>query len=394
MSRSLPALIFISILISVLISVFNSYYFSSAFKNQNILEYTHLFNSSEKNFSETAIEVLNSRQDVVYVQLLDPQGFLLQSFGGKAGNNTESFPITTPESNTILLGLVTSSYKSPILYSAFYGVLIGIAASTILLFVFSFLTKHVPSLDSENDASEARIPNIDKVSKENILIELDENGTSNEIPRSREEIEKKQETGERISESVLLEVEEEPQDHPHHLKNFTVLVASITDFNEFSSDLSPLEFNSFLISYRKEVSRIISDYGGFVETFLKNEIIAFFNASKELDKLELRAVCSAVEMLQYLASVTREKNIGGKRVIGGKVGICLRRLEASSYTGMPQGIKKVTEIARSISKVAPVWKIIVSQDVFNAVHQHVEAKELKFAEGLYYSITKVESGIV
>ncbi len=98
-------LAFIFILISVLISLFNSYYFTTTVTEERGQELAQLFNTTGKSFADTSKDILNSRPDIVYIKLLNPEGVLLESFGGEETENLEIVPITTPENNTIVLGV-------------------------------------------------------------------------------------------------------------------------------------------------------------------------------------------------------------------------------------------------------------------------------------------------
>jgi len=189
--------------------------------------------------------------------------------------------------------------------------------------------------------------------------------------------------------------EEEEEETISRPRNVTVVVAKIADFQELSNTLKPAEFNAFLADYRKAASAIISNYGGVIEALLKDEIVAFFNAPEEQVNPELKAVCSAVEVLQLLASITRERKIEGKAAISGKIGIGMKSVPVyDDDSGMPHGVKQVTDMARKICTIAPVWRVIVSADVYQTVKDYVEARELKLGNDPYYSIVGVEEGVV
>jgi class 3 adenylate cyclase len=177
-------------------------------------------------------------------------------------------------------------------------------------------------------------------------------------------------------------------------RNVTVVVAKIADFQELSNTLKPAEFNAFLADYRKAASAIISNYGGVIEALLKDEIVAFFNAPDEQVNAELKAVSSAVEVLQLLAGITRDRKVEGKAAISGKIGIGMKSVPVYEDSNMPHGVKEVTDIARRICTVSPVWRVIVSSDVYAIVKDYVEARELKLGNDSYYSIVGVEEGVI
>jgi hypothetical protein len=126
----------------------------------------------------------------------------------------------------------------------------------------------------------------------------------------------------------------------------------------------------------------------------KDEIVALFNAPDEQVNAELKAVSSAVEVLQLLASITRERKVEGKAAISGKIGIGMKSVPVYEDSNMPHGVKEVTDIARRICTVSPVWRVIVSSDVYAIVKDYVEARELKLGNDSYYSIVGVEEGVI
>jgi class 3 adenylate cyclase len=186
--------------------------------------------------------------------------------------------------------------------------------------------------------------------------------------------------------------EEEPIEDKS--RRVTVIVAKIADFQDLSSTLDPTEFNAFLADYRKSASSIISNYGGVIEALMKDEIVAFFNAPEEQTNPELRAICSAVEVLQHLATISRERKLEGKTAISGKIGIGSKSLSVYGNNGVPQGIKAVTDSARGICDLAPIWRVIVSEELYFSVSEYVEARELTLGGESYYSIIGVEEGLV
>ncbi|MEQ9618739.1 MAG: hypothetical protein RIG61_06160 [Deltaproteobacteria bacterium] len=386
------------ILLSVLVSLFNSYYLTSTLSEQRTQELARYFNTSNKNFSDTAKDILDSQQDIVYVKLLDPDGVLQESYGNGDGDNIEILPLATSENNTILIGLIARDYKSLVLSGALWSALIGIGFSVILLLIFSLFTP------AKNDAIEKLINAMKNVSRGDLnAARLDPSESTDDVAmirayetfnqmidrlRKREDIE----DDEPVFQPTLIASKDEDITAKH--RNVIVFVAKIADFQELSNTLDPAEFNSFLADYRKAASAVISNYGGIIEALLKDEIVAFFNAPEEQTNAELKAICSAVEVLQLLASITRERKMEGKTAISGKIGIALKSIPVYDDSGVPHGIKEITDMARNISNVAPIWRVIVSTDVYHEVSDYVESRELRLGDDSYYSIVGVEEGVV
>ena len=394
-------LIIIFILVAVAIAIFNSYYFTTNIKEQKAQELKSLFNDPDKSFADTAKSILDLNQEVIFIQLLDSSGTLKESFGTENGEELEIVPITTADNETIVLGIQAGDQRSLVLSSILWSALIGLAVSIVLLFVFSLLS------GTRTDSLETLIAGMKSISRGDFKIRLHSTDSSDDVNiirafetfnqmaemLGRKDFDLPQE--ESLFQRTLISAEEAQEEFGHpKTRDVTVFVAKIADFQELSTTLDAAEFNSFLADYRKAASSIISNYGGVIEALLKDEIVAFFNAPDEQDKPELRAVCSAVEVLQLLASITRERKIEGKTAISGKIGIGTKTLSVYEESGVPHGIKEVTDMARHISTVAPIWRVIVSADVYNVLGSYVEARELKLGDDSYYSIVGVEEGII
>lgn len=393
----------ILILVAVLVSVFNAYYFTSTINEQRGQELAQLFSSSNKGFSDTAKDILDTRGDVIYIKLTNPDGVLIESFGDGENQNAEIFPIRTPDNNTIVLGVTPRDYKSLALSAVMWSALIGIAFTVFFVFVGSFFST------GKNDSIEKLIAAMKSVARGDLSTRLNPDSaddvsvirayeTFNQMLdrlRKRDDLEVDDDVPPfqptLITSNIIVEEEDI---FPVKERNVIVIVAKIADFQDLSATLDPGEFNSFLADYRKAASTIISNYGGVIEALLKDEIVAFFNAPEEQDNAELKAVCAAVEVLQLLASITRERKIEGKTAISGKIGIAMKAVSVYDETGVPHGIKDITEAARKISNVAPVWRVIVAADVYDVVSDFVDARELKLGNNSFYSIVGVEEGVV
>lgn len=174
----------------------------------------------------------------------------------------------------------------------------------------------------------------------------------------------------------------------------TAFVAKISDFEQLTEQLNSSELNSFLTSYRKAASTIIGDYGGVIEALLQDEIVALFNAPDEQNKPELRSICAAVEVLQVLAKMSKDRRDEGKPVISGKIGIDLDTVAFSTGSGIPNSVKNIVSNARGICENSDIWKVQVSEQLYEIVRDHVEVKENTVDSKTVYSIVGVEEGVI
>lgn len=396
-------LVAIFILLSILVSLFSSYYFSTSIEEQKSQELIQLFSQSEDSFLETAEGILNLREDIYYIKLLDSEGVLQESLGNEEAENLEIFPITTAANSTILVGLRDSNFGSYTISTAIWSGLIGLVVSIIVLFLLSFLS------GGNSDSIEKLIAGMKRVSRGDLSSKLESSEAGEDVTMIRafetynqmlDLLKRKKEVeppDEPVFQPTLIETEEiedEEEEIENKTRRVTVVVAKIADFQELSSTLDSSEFNAFLADYRKSASSIISNYGGVIEALMKDEIVAFFNAPEEQTNPELRAICSSVEVLQHLATITRERKLEGKQAISGKIGIGSKTLNVYGNDGVPQGIKAVTDSARGTCDLAPIWRVIVSSDMYYTVSEYVEARELVLGGESYYSIVGVEEGLV
>ncbi len=388
------------ILLSILVSLFSSYFFTSTITEQKSQELIKLFSQSDVTFQQTAENILNSRQDVYYIKLLDSEGVLQESLGNEDGDNLEMFPIATSTNSTILVGLQGSDFKSLTISTAIWSGLIGLVVSIIVLVLLSLLS------NGKSDTIEKLIAGMKRVSRGDLATKLESSEAGEDVTMIRafetynqmlDLLKRKKEIetpDEPVFQPTLIEAEDKEEEEETRKRRVTVVVAKIADFQELTSTLDSSEFNSFLADYRKSASSIISNYGGVIEALMKDEIVAFFNAPEEQTNPELRAICSAVEVLQHLATITRERKLEGKIAISGKIGIGTKTLNVYGDHGLPQGIKAVTDSARATCDLAPIWRVIVSSDMYYSVSEYVEARELILGGESYYSIIGVEEGLV
>ena len=306
-------LVAIFIILSILVSLFSSYFFTSTITEQKSQELIKLFSQSDATFQETAENILNSRQDIYYIKLLDSEGVLQESLGNEDGDNLEMLPIATSTNSTILVGLQGSDFKSLTISTAIWSGLIGLVVSIIVLILLSFLS------NGKSDTIEKLIAGMKRVSRGDLATKLESSEAGEDVTMIRafetynqmlDLLKRKKEIGipdEPVFQPTLIEAEDKEEEEKTRSRRVIVVVAKIADFQELTSTLDSSEFNSFLADYRKSASSIISNYGGVIEALMKDEIVAFFNAPEEQTNPELRAICSAVEVLQHLATITRER---------------------------------------------------------------------------------------
>ncbi len=396
-AKSCIVIALIFIVLSITISVFNSFFNYFQFFEYQAKEVEKLFDG-RKDFNMLVKDLLNTRSDIAYIKLLDKNGIMIDSLGRESFIDIKKHSFFTPDKNTVIVGIKEMENKKFVLHSLLWSIAIGIFFSAITIFAILILYNK-----NQNQHTEKVITAIKRISRGDFSARLDiERGLGSDLLmirlfesfnqmvdqlRRREEATK--ETHRFQPTVIVSENKEEAK-----IRRVTAFVAKISDFENLSSRLSTSEFSSFLTEYRKAASSIVSDYGGVIEALLQDEIVALFNVPDQQDKPELRAVCAAVEVLQVLANMSRKRMIEGKEAINGKIGIGAKAVPFYVESGIPQGVKDVVTLARGISQDAPLWKVLVSSEVYKLVSDYVDAKEVAVEHGTSFSIVAVEEGVI
>jgi hypothetical protein len=392
-------LILVVAFISACVSVLSSFLYSSQFQDYQAREIEKLFDQGRE-FSQVAKDILNVRSDVAYLKLLDENGVLKESFGGESGKGVKEFELRTTAGNTVMLGLRESADKNVIFYSALWSLLIGGALAGICFFLLAFLSS------DQSVYLERLIAAMKRVSRGDFSTKLDvDESMLGDVTMTRlfegfnqmvDYLKKKEDSIKEAREAPVFQptVVVSESREKIKLRRVVALVAKISDFKNLSSKLDSAEFTSFLTDYRRTASTIISDYGGVVEALLQDEIVALFNVPDEQERPELRAICAAVEVLQLLAGMSRQRKMEGKDAISGKIGIDEKSIPFYTESIIPQNVREVISLARTISEGAPLWKVIVSPDVYKNVSKYVEANKLTAPMGTLFSIVAVEEWAV
>ena len=102
-------------------------------------------------------------------------------------------------------------------------------------------------------------------------------------------------------------------------ENVTVLCADVRDYTAFVTSVGPDKVSLVMNEYLRAMEEIISAEGGYVNKYVGDEILAVFGFPLSFENSSLRAVRSAVAMLERVESLVagwNERNIDGIRQIG------------------------------------------------------------------------------
>jgi len=160
----------------------------------------------------------------------------------------------------------------------------------------------------------------------------------------------------------------------------TVLFVDLSGFTPLSESLPPEQLVEILNEYLELVINTVYKYEGTIDKFIGDAVMVIFNAPLPVDKHELKAVISAVEIQAKLIKLSSkiEERYGQKisasigintgEVILGNIG-ALNRVE---YAAIGDNVN----IAARLQSLAKGGQIIISSSTYQAVEESVKATPL------------------
>lgn len=166
------------------------------------------------------------------------------------------------------------------------------------------------------------------------------------------------------------------------MRQATVLFSDIRSFTTLSEELTPPEVVAMLNEYFNVMVEIVFKYDGFVNKFIGDALMAIYNVPLDQTQPELRAVRTAVEMMNRLNELNEDRAKRGQFPI--KIGIGIntgpvvagnigheKRLE---YTVIGDAVNLAQRI-ESQTKVAGAT-VLISESTYAAVASYVQAEAL------------------
>jgi len=160
----------------------------------------------------------------------------------------------------------------------------------------------------------------------------------------------------------------------------SILFADIRGFTALSARKAPEELLNLLNEYFSHLIDVIFAYGGTLDKFIGDAVMAVFNAPVELDHAELRAVVAGLEMQKVVGELNLRRRqaqqeevqigigINTGSVIAGNVG-SQKRLE---YTVIGSEVN----LAERIEAHTEPGQVLISEKTYQAVADYIEAQPL------------------
>jgi class 3 adenylate cyclase len=146
-----------------------------------------------------------------------------------------------------------------------------------------------------------------------------------------------------------------------------VLFSDIRSFSTISEQMTPQEVVAFLNEYLADMTDAIREWGGYINNFIGDAIVAIFGAPIDQPDKEWRAVAAALAMREQLVKLNERRAARGEPPIGNGVGIStgeavagqIGSLERLMYTVIGDTVNVAARL-ESLTKDYPEHPILIN----------------------------------
>lgn len=164
-------------------------------------------------------------------------------------------------------------------------------------------------------------------------------------------------------------------------ERLTILFSDIRGFTGISEQMEPLEVQRLLSEYFTEMTRILFKYGGTLDKFMGDAVMAFFGDPEPQPDHAIRATRTALEMQETVARLNRKWGAEGRRTIGVGMGINtgevtvgnLGSREFLDYTVIGDAVN----LACRLEEHARAGEILIGQATYDEVRKAIDAEPLE-----------------
>ncbi len=167
-----------------------------------------------------------------------------------------------------------------------------------------------------------------------------------------------------------------------HSRRVTMLISDIRGFTAMSEQMKPEEVVQFLNIYFSGMVDAVFEYGGVLDKFLGDGLLAVFGSFVEQPDHPWRAVATALRMQATLAKMNEERAAAGMAAIRIGIGIhtgevvvgnigSQKRLE---YTVIGDGVNTTSRLQTLNKEFATM--ILISETTYESVKEQFECRQM------------------
>jgi adenylate cyclase len=157
------------------------------------------------------------------------------------------------------------------------------------------------------------------------------------------------------------------------LVELTVLFADLSSFTEMTARLGALQTHKIVDEYLRLATAVLSRHGGFIDKYIGDAVMAFFNAPVKRADHAAAAVAAADELQRELPALAARLNVPLKASIGISLGYArVGRLgsdDAKDYTAIGEAVNQ----AARLQAQARSGEIVVAANVYESVARNYPA---------------------
>lgn len=156
-------------------------------------------------------------------------------------------------------------------------------------------------------------------------------------------------------------------------KYVTVLVSDLSNYTTLTKQLDPEEVREFLNRIFGQISKIVAKYGGFIEKFLGDAVMALFGAIKSHEDDPIRAIRSAREIHHRVGRLTTEleDRIGLPLSMHTGINTGLVVTDAFNFQSGSRGLSGATpHLAAHLSELAKPGEILVGPETHRLARRY------------------------
>lgn len=155
----------------------------------------------------------------------------------------------------------------------------------------------------------------------------------------------------------------------------SVIFSDIRGFSSLSETMSPQEVVSLLNEYMTEMSEAVKPWGGYINNFIGDAIVAVFGAPIAHEDVEWRAVAAALSMREHLRRLNQRRRGRGAPEIRSGIGIStgeavagqIGSLERLLYTVIGDAVNLAARL-ETMTKDFPQNPILMNGQTAQALH--------------------------